>query len=113
MSAALSPSDVIAIRQAKTALRNLWSLHNLTRHTLNSTTKNALNYNVMNLDGYFPWRQQVAARVLSRENIGPGITHVSAVLVPGTRDRNRGGMLRLDFFFFEEAELRVASNPGS
>jgi len=97
--ARLDPTHVIAIRQAEAARGKPRSLHNIARDALNTISKRE-NYGTINLDGCFPWRQYVAAHAQSSDIIDPGITHAEAVFVKSTRDTNRGGLPRLDFFFY-------------
>ena len=108
----LDPTHVIAIRQAEAARGKPRSLHNIARDALNIISKRE-NYGSINLDGCFPWRQYVAAHAQSSDIIGPGITHAEAVFVQGTRDTNRGGMPRLDFFFYRSDGTCCRIHPGS
>ena len=107
----LCAASVIAVRAAEAARGPPRSLHGLARDALNSISKKS-DYDSVNLDGYFPWPQYVAAHAQSTEIIGPGITHASAVFVTGTRDHNRGGCPRLDFFFYRTDGTVCRVHPG-
>jgi hypothetical protein len=107
----LCATSVIAVRAEEAARGPPRSLHGLARHALNNIYNNT-DYDSVNLDGYFPWPQYVAAHAQSTEIIGPGITHASAVFVTGTRDHNRGGCPRLDFFFYRTDGTVCRVHPG-
>ena len=102
---------VVGIRQQEAARGPPRSLHKMARDALNQINQNP-TYESQNLDEVFDWVPYVAAHVHSDEIIGPGITHAMAHFVDGTRDRNRGGAPRLDFFFYRTDQTVCRVHPG-
>ena len=109
--ARLDPATVVGIRQQEAARGRPRSLHRITRNALNQINQNP-NYDSRNLDEVFDWVPYVAAHVHSDQIIGPGITHAMAHFVEGTRDCNRGGAPRLDFFFYRTDQTVCRVHPG-
>ena len=83
----------------------------MARDALNRISQNP-TYESQNLDEVFDWVPYVAAHVYSDEIIGPGITHAMAHFDHGTRDRNRGGAPRLDFYFYRTDQTVCRVHPG-
>ena len=108
----LSLDDVIAVRREEALRGPPRSLHNLARDALNHIASSD-NYNPVNLDEVFPWIPYVAAHSQYQEIIGSGITEAVAVHVQDTRDANRGGAPRLDFFFFRSDGSYCRVHPGN
>ena len=83
----------------------------MARDALNQINQNP-NYDSRNLDEVFDWMAYVAAHVHADEIIGPGITRAMAHFVDGSRDCNRGGAPRLDFFFYRTDGTVCRVHPG-
>jgi hypothetical protein len=111
VTARLMPEHVIAIQQEEAARGPPRSLHKLARDAFD-TISNGPTWTTVNLDGWFPWVQYVAAHTQSAAIIGPGITHAHAVFLPGTNDPNRGGAPRLDFCFTRTDGTVCLVHPG-
>ena len=107
----LDPAMVVGIRQQEAARGPPRSLHRMARDALNQISQNP-TYESQNLDEVFDWVPYVAAHVHSDEIIGPGITHAMAHFDHGTRDRNRGGAPRLDFYFYRTDQTVCRVHPG-
>ena len=107
----LHPDDVIGIRQREAALGPPRSRHRMARNALNQIFQNS-TYDSHSLDDVFDWVPYVAAHALSREIIGPGITHAMAQFVGETNDHNRVGAPRLDFFFYRTDGTVRRVHPG-
>ena len=109
--ARLDSATVVEVRQWEAARGRPRSLHNIARNALNQINQNP-NYDSRNLDEVFDWMAYVAAHVRADEIIGPGITHAMAHFVDGSRDCNRGGAPRLDFFFYRIDGTVCRVHPG-
>ena len=111
VTARLMPEHLLAIRQREAARGPPRSLHKLARDALDAISNSPTQHTV-DLDGYFPWVQYVAAHTHSAAIIGPGITRARAVFLPGTNDPNRGGAPRLDFCFYRTDGTVCRVHPG-
>ena len=112
VQARLDPAMVVGIRQQEAARGPPRSLHKMARDALNLISQNP-TYESQNLDEVFDWVPYVAAHVHADQIIGPGITHAIAHFVDGTRDCNRGGAPRLDFFFYRTDQTVCRVHPGT
>ena len=107
----LDSEMVVEIRQREATRGPPRSLHMMARNALNQINRNP-NYESQNLDEVFDWVPYVAAHGQSSQIIGPGITHAMAHFDIETRDRNRGGAPRLDFFFYRIDDTVCLVHPG-
>ena len=107
----LHPSMLIGIRQQEAARGPPRSLHKFARDALNQMSEKR-TYREENLDNCFDWVPYVAAHARCDEIVGSGITYAEARF-GGTRDHNRGGAPRLDFWFYRTDGTLCRVHPGN
>ena len=107
----LDSAMLVQIRQQEAARGPPRSLHKMARDALQQMSQSRI-YESKNLDDLFDWVPYVAAHASCDKIIGPGITHAMAHFVPQTRDLNRGGAPRCDFFFYRKDQTVCRVHPG-
>ena len=110
----LSLHDVATFSAAEAAMRPRRNLQQLARDALNAIAEAGVHSTAnTNLDEWFPWREYIACHAKAPVIIGAGVTHAVAKFIDGTRDGNRDGQARLDFFVYRSDGTYCRLHPGS